>query len=189
MKIKLRKVSLIAGISILAFVLFFLILYLLVISGATGHLPTRDELARIENPMASEVYSADSVLLGRFFLQERSNVAFQNIPKPVIDALVSTEDARFYKHHGVDYRSLGRVMIKTLLLQNESAGGGSTITQQLAKNLYSRKKYGLFSLPINKVREMVIASRIEKVYDKQSIITLYLNTVPFGNHHLSYLVD
>ncbi|MEJ0032759.1 MAG: transglycosylase domain-containing protein [Bacteroidota bacterium] len=182
MKIKPRKVATVAGIGILAFVLFFLTLYVMVITGATGPLPSRDELARIENPMASEIYSADSVLLGRFFLQERSNVAFENIPKPVVDALIATEDVRFYKHHGVDYRSLGRVMIKTLLLQNESAGGGSTITQQLAKNLYSRKKYSMLSLPINKLREIVIARRIEKVYDKQSIIALYLNTVPFGEN-------
>jgi penicillin-binding protein 1A len=182
MKIKLRTVLIVAGIGVLTFVLFFAILYILVVSGATGRLPNKKELARIENPMASEVYSADSVLLGRFFLQERSNVAFENIPKSVVDALISTEDVRFYKHHGVDYRSLGRVMIKTLLLQNESAGGGSTITQQLAKNLYARKKYAMLSLPINKVREMVIAHRIEKVYDKKSIIALYLNTVPFGEN-------
>ena len=177
-----KKVAIAGGFVIFIGALFFACLFLLVISGGTGPLPSRAELARIENPMASEVYSADSVLLGRFFLQERSNVSFENIPKSVIDALIATEDARFYEHHGVDYRSLGRVMIKTLLLQNESAGGGSTITQQLVKNLYSRKKYGMLSLPINKVREMVIARRIEKIYDKKSIITLYLNTVPFGEN-------
>jgi penicillin-binding protein 1A len=177
-----KKIAIAGGFIVFAGVLFFAFLFFLVISGATGPLPSKSELARIENPIASEIYSADSVLLGRFFLQERSNVTFQNIPKAVVDALIATEDARFYEHHGVDYRSLGRVMIKTLLLQNESAGGGSTITQQLAKNLYSRKRYGMFSLPINKVREMVIASRIEKVYDKESILTLYLNTVPFGEN-------
>lgn len=177
-----KKITIAAGVVVSTGALFFAFLFFLVITGATGPLPSRDELARIENPMASEVYSADSVLLGRFFLQERSNVTFDDIPKSVIDALIATEDARFYKHHGVDYRSLGRVMIKTLLLQNESAGGGSTITQQLAKNLYARKKYGMLSLLINKVREMVIASRIEKIYDKKSIITLYLNTVPFGEN-------
>jgi penicillin-binding protein 1A len=182
MKISLRKISMVAGIACLAFILFFAVLYILVITGATGSLPSREELSRVENPTASEVYSADSVLLGRFFLQERSNVAYENIPKPVIDALVATEDARFYEHHGVDVRSLGRVMIKTILFQNESAGGGSTITQQLVKNLYTRKKYSLLSLPINKLREMVIAKRIEKVYDKNSIIALYLNTVPFGEN-------
>ena len=177
-----RKIAIIAGLACFVFASFFLVLYLLVISGATGPLPTKEELSRVENPMASEVYSADSVLLGRFFLQERSNVVYENIPKPVVDALIATEDVRFYQHHGIDVRSLGRVMVKTLLLQNESAGGGSTLTQQLVKNLYSRKKYAILSLPINKVREMVIAKRIEKVYDKNSIIALYLNTVPFGEN-------
>jgi penicillin-binding protein 1A len=181
-KIKWKKLAIIAGFCCLAFIAFFAILYFAVVGGVTGPLPSKEELARVENPMASEVYSADSVLLGRFFVQERSNVRFEDIPKTVIDALVSTEDVRFYKHNGIDIRSLGRVMIKTLLLQNESAGGGSTITQQLAKNLYPRKKYSVLSLPVNKIREMVIARRIEKVYSKDEIIALYLNTVPFGEN-------
>lgn len=181
-KIKLRKLAIIAGFCCFAFIAFFVVLYVLVVTGATGALPDREELAKVENPMASEVYSADSVLLGRFFVQERSNVRYEDIPKSVVDALVATEDVRFYEHHGVDYRSLGRVMVKTVLLQKESAGGGSTITQQLVKNLYPRKKYSLLSLPINKVREMVIANRIEKVYEKNDILTLYLNTVPFGEN-------
>lgn len=182
MKLSRRKILAGVGAAFLAFIVFFIVLYLLVITGATGPLPSKDELARVENPMASEVYSADSVLLGRFFVQERSNVAFNDIPKSVVDALIATEDVRFYKHNGVDFRSLGRVMIKTLLLQNESAGGGSTITQQLVKNLYPRKKYGMLSLPINKMREMVIARRFEKVYEKNEIVALYLNTVPFGEN-------
>lgn len=181
-KIKWTKLAKIAGFCCLAFVGFFTVLYLLVVSGATGTLPSKEELERVQNPMASEVYSADSVLLGRFFVQERSNVAFQNIPKPVVDALIATEDVRFYEHNGVDFRSLGRVMVKTLLLQNESAGGGSTITQQLVKNLYPRKKYAMLSMPINKIREMVIARRLEKIYEKDQIIALYLNTVPFGEN-------
>jgi penicillin-binding protein 1A len=164
------------------FAAFLIVLYLLVVSGATGPLPSREELARLENPSASEVYSADSVLLGRFFVQERSNVAFESLPKPVVDALIATEDVRFYQHNGIDIRSLGRVAVKTMLLQNESAGGGSTLTQQLAKNLFPRKKYMVLGLPINKVREMVIASRMEKVYEKDEILALYLNTVPFGEN-------
>jgi len=182
MKLTVRRAGIILASCILAFIGFFVILYLLVITGATGPLPSKQELARIDNPVASEVYSADSVLLGRFFVQERSNVEFENIPKPVVDALVATEDVRFYEHNGVDFRSLGRVMFKTLLLQKESAGGGSTITQQLVKNLYPRKKYAMLSMPVNKVREMVIAKRIEKVYSKDEIIALYLNTVPFGEN-------
>lgn len=162
--------------------LFILLLFLLAWSGILGSLPSQRELISVENPAASEVYSADSVLLGRYFIQERSNIAFQEIPKHVADALIATEDVRFYDHNGIDTRSLGRVLIKSLLLQNESSGGGSTITQQLAKNLYPRKDYWIFSLVINKMREMIIASRIEKAYEKSAILTLYLNTIPFGDN-------
>ena len=162
--------------------LFILLLFTLVWSGALGSLPSNEELVSIENPAASEVYSADSVLLGRYFIQERSNITYQDIPKHVTDAVISTEDVRFYSHNGIDTRSLGRVLVKSLLLQNESSGGGSTITQQLAKNLYPRKDYWFFSLFINKMREMIIASRIEQAYEKPAILTLYLNTIPFGDN-------
>lgn len=161
---------------------FVALLSILVWSGALGSLPNKEELAVVENPAASEVYSADSVLLGRYFIQERSTIDFSEIPKHVADAATATEDVRFYDHHGIDTRSIGRVLVKSLLLQRESSGGGSTITQQLAKNLYPRKNYWFFSLFINKMREMIIASRLENVYDKQAILTLYLNTIPFGDN-------
>ncbi len=162
--------------------LFILILFLFVWSGILGALPSSKELSVIENPTASEVYSADSVLLGRYFIQERSNISYNQIPKHVAEAVIATEDARFYKHTGIDTRSLARVLVKSLLLQDESSGGGSTITQQLAKNLYPRKNYWFFSLFINKMREMIIASRLEKTYEKSAILTLYLNTIPFGDN-------
>jgi len=157
-------------------------LFLLLWSGALGHVPTYEELKTIENPVASEVYSADSVLLGRYFIQERSDIRYEQIPTHVADALLSTEDIRFYNHGGIDYRSLVRVLFKSLLLQDDASGGGSTLTQQLVKNLYPRKDYWMFSLLINKMREMLLATRLEKVYDKNSILTLYLNTVPFGDN-------
>jgi penicillin-binding protein 1A len=160
----------------------FLILFFFTWLGVFGSLPGKQDLLEIKNPSASEVYSADSVLLGRFFYQERSNVSFSDFPAYVIDAVVATEDVRFYNHGGVDARSLGRVLIKSIVLQQESAGGGSTLTQQLAKNLYPRKNYWFFSLLINKMREMIIAWRLESVLDKDSILTLYLNTVPFGDN-------
>lgn len=161
---------------------FITLLFLLVWSGLSGSLPDKDELTSVENPVASEVYSADSVLLGRYFIQERSSIEFTDLPTHVVDAVVATEDVRFYEHRGIDTRSLGRVLVKSLLLQRESSGGGSTITQQLAKNLYPRKNYWLFSLLINKIREMIVARRLENVYDKQAILALYLNTVPFGEN-------
>lgn len=159
-----------------------LFLYLLVVGEMLGDVPNREELRQVENPVASEVYSADSVLIGRYFIQERSDIRFDQIPSHVTDALLATEDIRFYEHHGIDYRSLGRVLFKSLLFQDDASGGGSTLTQQLVKNLYPRKNYWMFSLLINKMREIIVASRLEKVYDKNSLLALYLNTVPFGDN-------
>jgi penicillin-binding protein 1A len=144
--------------------------------------PSKKELQVIQNPIASEVYTADSVLIGRYFIQNRTQVNYKDISPNILNALIATEDVRFFDHSGVDYRSLGRVFIKTLLMQNESSGGGSTITQQLAKNLYPRKDYLMFSMIVNKVREVVIARRIENLYTKEQIIALYLNTIPFGDN-------
>lgn len=150
--------------------------------GVFGRVPDRSELASINHQVATEVYSADSVLLGRYYLQERSPVQFKQIPEGLRYALISTEDARFYKHNGIDVRSLMRVLVKSIALRDESAGGGSTLTQQLAKNLFPRRGYTLFSMPINKVKEMIIAHRIEKIYSKEEILALYLNTIPFGDN-------
>jgi penicillin-binding protein 1A len=159
-----------------------LFLVMLVWIGIFGPLPGKNELRNIRHPLASEVYSADSVLLGRYFIQERSYLRSAEIPVSLKQTLVATEDVRFYKHRGIDLKSLGRVFFKTLLLSNESAGGGSTITQQLAKNLFPRKSYAMLSMPINKVREFIIARRIESVYTKDEILVLYLNTIPFADN-------
>lgn len=144
--------------------------------------PSRKELTSIRNAVASEVYSADSVLLGRYYIQDRTEVKYEDISNHLIEALVATEDIRFYDHNGIDYRSLGRVLVKTILLQNESAGGGSTITQQLAKNLYPRKSYWMASMLVNKFREAIIALRLESIYSKNEILALYLNTIPFADN-------
>ncbi|HEX5172329.1 MAG TPA: transglycosylase domain-containing protein [Cyclobacteriaceae bacterium] len=160
----------------------FFLLYVSVLAGIFGSLPDGASLKQIKNPIASEIYSADSVLLGRFYIQERASVPFNKISPNVINALVATEDHRFYNHGGVDYYSLVRVFVKSILLQKESSGGGSTITQQLVKNLYPRKSYLLLSLPINKVREVIVARRLEDLYSKEEILELYLNTVSFGDN-------
>lgn len=166
-----------------AIVLLFVVGFVgMVWMGVFGSVPDRGELSSINNQVATEVYSADSVLLGRYYLQERSPVRADQIPEGLRNALVSTEDARFYQHRGIDVRSLLRVLVKTLALQDQSAGGGSTITQQLAKNLYPRRPYTLLSMPINKVREMIIAHRLETIYTKDEILALYLNTIPFGDN-------
>jgi penicillin-binding protein 1A len=150
--------------------------------GVFGEIPTKKELTSINQQVATEIFSADSILLGRYYWQERSTVPPGEIPPALKHALVATEDARFYKHGGVDVRSLIRVLIKGIILQNESAGGGSTITQQLAKNLFPRRSFAILSLPINKLREIIIARRLENVYTKDEILVLYLNTVPFGDN-------
>lgn len=155
------------------------VLYLLILIGAFGLVPNKTELKGIKNYTASEVYGQDSVLLGKFFIQNRTNAEFADLPDHLINALVSTEDARFYEHDGVDFVSFIRVLVLSIIL-NDDAGGGSTITQQLAKNLFSRKDYGPLTMPVNKFREMIIASRLEDVYNKEEILTLYFNTVPFG---------
>jgi penicillin-binding protein 1A len=100
----------------------------------------------------------------------------------LVDALVAAEDSRFYEHNGVDYTSLIRVIFKSILMQDNSSGGGSTISQQLVKNIYPRQEYGWFSMPVNKVKEMILAQRFESIYSKQDIIVLYLNIVPFSEN-------
>lgn len=171
----------VTSLAALSFAGIFFFVFL-VWAGMFGPLPDKRHLKEVHHPIASEVYSADSVLLGRYFLQDRTPVAAEEVPETLKEALVATEDIRFYEHDGIDLRSLARVLVKTLLLQRESSGGGSTITQQLAKNLYPRRAYAFLSLPINKVREMIIASRLEKVYTKDEILVLYLNTIPFADN-------
>jgi len=168
------------GLCLLAFGAGFAFV-LMVYSGFFGALPTAEELQSLETAEASEVYDENGKLLGKYYLQERTNVRFQELPQHLVDALIATEDARFYAHNGIDYRSLLRVLFRSILLGDESGGGGSTLSQQLAKNLYPRQSYGLLSMPVNKVREMLVAQRLESIYSKQEILTLYLNTVSFGS--------
>lgn len=163
-------------------VLLLALLFLIVYAGFTGPVPSSDELQQIKNPVATEVYAEDGELLGRYYVENRSHVSFGEISPNVINALVATEDSRFYHHRGIDEIALLRVLFKTLLLQDHGAGGGSTLSQQIAKNLFPRKSYGLFSMPVNKLRESIIAYRLERLYTKEEILALYLNTVPFGEN-------
>lgn len=171
---KARKWTIIAGPPI-----FFLLILTIVLLIET---PSKKELRNIQNQVASEVFSADSVLLGRYYIQDRTEVSYENISKEVINALIATEDVRFYEHEGIDFVSLGRVLVKSIFLQDESAGGGSTLSQQLAKNLYPRKRYWVLSLLMNKLREVTTAFRLENIYTKEELLTLYLNTIPFADN-------
>lgn len=180
LKTWLRKSPKYIGISVLVGFILLTILYQAVRFEMFGEVPNMRELRSIQQHEASEVYSVDKVLLGRYFTTNRTTVEFRDINPVMLDALVAVEDKRFYEHKGIDFKSYARVIVKSILLQNKNTGGGSTITQQLAKNLYNRQSYGLLTMPVNKIREMIIAQRLEKIYSKDEIITLYLNTVPFG---------
>ncbi|MGF7139917.1 transglycosylase domain-containing protein [Roseimarinus sediminis] len=164
-------------------VLFFLSLtgfILLVANGAFGPLPKREALKSITNEEASLVFSSDKKLIGKYFAENRTNIKWDEIPSHTIQALIATEDKRYYEHEGYDTRSYVRVLLRTIMLRDRSGGGGSTITQQLIKNLYGRNNHGIFTFPVNKVKEAIIASRIEHQYSKNEILLLYLNSVPFG---------
>jgi len=150
--------------------------------GLWGTLPSEENLKDIKQAEASLLLDADSELLGKYFIFDRQIVQFEDFPKHLVDALVATEDARFYEHGGVDYTSLMRVFFKSIVMQDNSSGGGSTISQQLVKNIYGRDHHGWFTMPVNKVKEMILAKRFEGFYSKQDIIALYLNTVPFSEN-------
>ena len=177
-----RKVFIFLLKSGIALLLLAFLLFLVVYVGFTGPVPSTEELQKIKNPVATEVFANDGRLLGRFYIENRSNVSFDQISPNLINALIATEDSRFYQHRGIDEVALLRVFVKSVLLQNRSAGGGSTLSQQVAKNLYPRKSFGPLTMPVNKLRESIIAYRLEKLYTKEEILTLYLNTVPFAEN-------
>jgi len=153
-----------------------------VTQGLWEPLPTDEQLTNIRQSEATEILDRNGELLGKYFIFDRQPVTYEELPKHLIDALIATEDARFFDHNGIDQRSLVRVVVKTILMGDESSGGGSTLSQQLIKNLFPRKDHGIFSMPVSKTKESYLATRIEKLYSKEEIITLYLNTVPFGDN-------
>ena len=150
--------------------------------GVWGNIPEKKELSNFQYQRASEVYTSDSVLIGKYYLFDRQPITYEEFPKHLLNALVAIEDQRYYKHSGIDYPSLFRVALKTILMQDQSSGGGSTLSQQLAKNLYPRKNRKKANMAVNKVKEMIIAKRLEDIYTKEEILTHYLNTVSFGGN-------
>lgn len=175
------------------FLLFITLLIVLIIAaiasfiatvntGWFGALPGNEQLKSIKNETATRVYSSDNQLIGKYFSKNRTQVQYHQLPEHLINALIATEDVRYFQHEGFDSKSYLRVFFKTLLLGDRSAGGGSTITQQLAKNLFGRPSYGVLTMPVNKVKEAIVAYRLEKLYSKKEILQLYFNTVPFGEN-------
>lgn len=153
-----------------------------------GYSPDIEDINTPSMRISSEVYTADGKLIGRYYKENRTPVEYEKISRGVIDALIATEDARFYEHSGVDFRSL---ISSTISTAQGDKRGGSTITQQLAKNLYStrnNKSQGLIRFVpglrtvIYKLKEWMTAYKLERKYTKKQILTLYLNTVPFGNN-------
>jgi len=149
--------------------------------GVFGELPTFEELENPNSSLASEVYSSDMKTLGKYYIQNRVNVHYKDLSPHLVNALKATEDVRFEEHSGVDIKGLMRVFVRTIILQQD-AGGGSTISQQLAKNLFPREEMSKIGLVFRKLKEWIIAVKLERNYTKQEILAMYLNTVEFGNN-------
>ena len=167
---------------ILAGISLPVILLIMLYAGVFGHLQTKAELRNFKNANASVVFAEGGELIGKFFSENRTNITYGQVPLHLRNALIATEDARFFEHNGIDSRSMFRVIVKSLLLNDQGSGGGSTITQQLAKNMFGRRSFGPFTVLINKSKEILLARRIENTFGKEDILTLYLNTVPFGGN-------
>jgi len=155
----------------------------------SGQMPSVEDLQNPKIAQSSEIYSYDKVLIGKFFTENRTPVDYKDLPPHLINALIATEDVRFYKHAGIDTRSLGRAVFG--VLTGNSAGGGSTITQQLAKNLFkTRRKESrglLMYVPlvrtiVVKSKEWLMAIKLERNFTKEEILTMYFNTVDFGSN-------
>ena len=160
------------------FYLFFILIY----NGVIGYMPSIEEIANPQNKYASFIYSADGEEIGRYYAGSGNRVYsdMAEIPQHMIDALIATEDERFYEHSGIDVKSLFRAIIKTGIMGEENAGGGSTLTQQLAKQIYTEKPATdkaerLMQKPV----EWMIALKLERNYSKDEIIKMYLNRFDF----------
>ncbi len=176
----IRIISKVGFLLIFATLVVGVIFYQLVRLEFFGPIPTTEAITNIHQQKSSIVYSSSGEVLGKFYIQDRNPIKYDQIPDHLIDALIATEDHRFYTHNGVDFWSLGRVLIKSIF--GSSNSGGSTITQQLAKNLYPRLDYDILYYPINKTREIIIAGRLEAAFSKEEVLELYLNTVSFGSN-------
>lgn len=168
---KFWKIFIIGFLSVIVF-------FLLASWGVFGAMPSFDELENPDSNTATEIISSDGETIGKFYLQNRTPVKYEDLPTHLVEALIATEDERFYNHSGIDSRGTLRAML-TL----GSSGGASTISQQLAKNLFHGEgsRFFLFRI-VQKAKEWIIATRLERQYTKHEIIAMYLNTVDFVNN-------
>ncbi|MCC8410818.1 transglycosylase domain-containing protein [Mucilaginibacter sp. UR6-1] len=160
---------------------FVVIMLLLTAFGIFGQLPSFRDLENPKSNLASQVISSDKQILGTYFVQNRTNVTYKEISPYVINALVATEDSRFYDHSGIDFNRTFTIIFYNLIGKKQ---GGSTITQQLALNLFSERAHNPFKRIIQKLQEWITAVKIERHYTKEEIITMYLNTVDFGAYNV-----
>ena len=158
-------------------IIAFNLIIIMINFGLLGYMPSMKELENPNSALSSEVLASDGTVIGRYYVQDRSNSTFEEISPNIFNALLATEDARFYEHSGID----GIAVLRAIIFLGKE-GGGSTITQQLAKNLFPRRNANLFTLPFIKLKEWVLAVKLERNLTKNEIITLYLNTVPFSDN-------
>ena len=177
---KQRKLLKRFWIAFASFILFLLLLFSSISLGLFGKMPSFDDLENPKSNLATEIISSDNKLLGKYYIENRSNVHYQDLSPNIINALIATEDIRFEKHSGVDIKAVFRMVFG--VFTGMSKGGASTITQQLAKNLFPRQKNASkLYLAITKLKEWVTAIKLERNYSKEEILAMYLNTVDFGS--------
>jgi len=169
-----RKFWKIFGIGLLSVILFFL----LASWGVFGAMPSFDQLENPDSNVATEIISSDGQTLGKFYLENRTPIKYADLPKHLVDALIATEDERFHEHSGIDTKGTLRAMVTF-----GGSGGASTITQQLAKNLFHKQPRTFFLFRIvQKAKEWIIATKLERQYTKEELIAMYLNTVDFTHN-------
>ena len=155
---------------------FIVLVFLSASWGLLGALPTFEELENPENNLATEVISSDGKTLGKYAAENRTPIKYKDLPENIVEALVATEDERFYEHSGIDFRGTARAVLKP------GSGGASTITQQLARMLFTgRKSRNKVKRVLQKVKEWVVATKLERQYTKKEIIAMYLNKYDFLN--------
>ena len=162
----------------------FALIFLVIFCASFGLFGKLPDTTQLENPIsniATEVISADGKVIGKFYLENRTNVKYNHLSPFLVDALIATEDVRFRDHSGVDFRGLVRVFFRTFIGGDQSGGGGSTLSQQLAKMLFSDKPSGKLERATQKIKEWIIAARLEKQYTKDEIMAMYLNKFDFLN--------
>lgn len=167
---------------------FALLMFLVLLVWMFADIPSFAELENPDNKLATQIIAEDGEILTTFHIENRTYVSYDELSENLVHAAVATEDVRFYRHSGIDFIGLGRVLFKTILLSNSSQGGGSTITQQLAKTLYPRAEMekkipGIYQIKMvwTKLKEWITAVKLERDYTKDEIMTMYLNSIFFGS--------